>query len=95
MRIEYFELRNFRLFRRAKWSKLPPFTVLVGASGTGKSTFFDALSFLKECLTENVSQAVARRGGFRELVSRGEDGPVGITVKFREVAAVWRPTCWR
>ena len=31
MRIEYLELRNFRLFRRAKWSKLPPFTVIVGA----------------------------------------------------------------
>ena len=84
MRIEYLELRNFRLFRRAKWSKLSPFTVIVGANGSGKSTFFDALSFLKECLTENVSQAVARRGGLRELVSRGEGGPVGITVKFRE-----------
>ena len=84
MRIEYLELRNFRLFRRAKWSKLSPFTVIVGANGSGKSTFFDALSFLKECLTENVSQAVARRGGLRELVSRGEAGPVGITVKFRE-----------
>ena len=84
MRIEYLELRNFRLFRRAKWSKLSPFTVIVGANGSGKSTFFDALSFLKECLTENVSQAVARRGGLRELVSRSEGGPVGITVKFRE-----------
>ena len=77
MRIEYLELRNFRLFRRAKWSKLSPFTVIVGANGSGKSTFFDALSFLKECLTENVSQAVTRRGGLRELVSRGEHGPVG------------------
>ena len=28
--------------------------------------------------------AVARRGGFRELVSRGEKGPIGITIKFRE-----------
>ena len=84
MRIEYLELRNYRLFRRAKWSRLPPFTVIVGANGAGKSTLFDALSFLKECLTENVSQAVARRGGMRELVSRGESGPVGITVKFRE-----------
>ncbi len=25
-----------------------------------------------------------RRGGFRELVTRGETGPIGITVKFRE-----------
>ena len=84
MRIEYLELRNYRLFRNAQWTRLPPFAVIVGANGSGKSTLFDALSFLKECLTENVSQAVARRGGLRELVSRGASGPVRITVKFRE-----------
>ena len=84
MRIEYLDLRNYRLFRRATWDDLPPFAVIVGANGSGKSTLFDALSFLKECLTENVSQAVARRGGLRELVSRGASGPVRITVKFRE-----------
>ena len=83
-RIEYLELRNYRLFRHAKWSRLPAFTVVVGANGSGKSTLFDALSFLKECLAENVAQAVARRGGLRELVSRSASEPVGITVKFRE-----------
>ena len=56
----------------------------MGANGSGKSTLFDALRFLKECLTDNITQAVARRGGFRELVSRGESGPVQITVKFRD-----------
>jgi predicted ATPase len=27
---------------------------------------------------------VSRRGGFRELVSRGQAGPIGISIKFRE-----------
>ena len=45
---------------------------------------FDVFSFLKDALTQNVSSAVARRGSFRELLSRGEQGPVEITVKFRE-----------
>ena len=84
MRIEAIELRNYRLFRTAKLMKLPPLAIVVGANGAGKSTLFDALSLLKEALTQNVAQAVARRGGFRELVSRGQSGPVGITVKFRE-----------
>lgn len=84
MRIEAIELRNYRLFRTARLTKLPPLAIVVGANGSGKSTLFDALSFLKEALTQNVAQAVARRGGFRELVSRGQSGPVGITVKFRE-----------
>jgi predicted ATPase len=84
MQIEAIEIRNYRLFRDAKLTDLPRMTVVVGANGSGKSTLFDVFSFLKEALTQNVAQAVARRGGFGELVSRGEQGPIGITVKFRE-----------
>ena len=84
MQIETLELRNYRLFRQATLSHLPRLAVVVGANGAGKSTLFDVFSFLKQALAQNVAQAVARRGGFRELVSRGEDGPIGITIKFRE-----------
>jgi predicted ATPase len=84
MRIESIEIRNYRLFRSAELKDLPNLTIVVGANGSGKSTLFDVLSFLKESLAQNVSAAVARRGGFRELVSRGEKGPIGITIKFRE-----------
>lgn len=84
MLIESIEIRNYRLFRDVRLSDLPRLTVIVGANGSGKSTLFDVFSFLKESLTQNVAQAVARRGGFQELVSRGEKGPIGITVKFRE-----------
>ena len=58
--------------------------VVVGANGSGKSTLFDVFCFLKDALTQNVATAVARRGGFRELVSREENGPISITIKFRE-----------
>lgn len=84
MQIESIEIQNYRLFRSAELSDLPRLAVVVGANGAGKSTLFDVFSFLKEALTQNVAQAVARRGGFRELVSRGEEGPIGITLKFRE-----------
>ena len=84
MQIEVLEIRNYRLFRVANLNNLPRLALVVGANGSGKSTLFDVFSFLKEALTQNVAQAVARRGGFRELVSRGEKGPIGITVKFRE-----------
>ena len=84
MQIESIEIRNYRLFRDARLTELPRLTVIVGANGSGKSTLFDVFSFLKEALTQNVAQAVARRGGFSELVSRGEEGPIGVTVKFRE-----------
>lgn len=84
MQIEAIEIRNYRLFRNARLTDLPRMAVVVGANGSGKSTLFDVFSFLKESLTQNVVQAIARRGGYAELVSRGERGPIGVTVKFRE-----------
>ena len=84
MRIESIELRNYRVFRRARLDRLPAMAVLVGANGSGKTTMFDAFSFLKDALKDNARVAVARRGGFRELASRGERGPIAVTIKFRE-----------
>ena len=86
MQIESIDLRNYRLFRHAEFKALPPMATLVGANGSGKSTFFDVLSFLKDALTHNVAHAVARRGGFRELVSRGATDPSQITVTLRQDA---------
>jgi predicted ATPase len=84
MQIESLEIKNYRLFKDVKLSNLARLTVVVGANGSGKSTLFDVFSFLKEALTQNVATAVTRRGGFNELVSRGESGPISIIVKFRE-----------
>lgn len=84
MPIEQILIKNYRAFRDVKFTSLPPLAVVIGANGSGKSTLFDVFSFLKDALAGNVASAVAKRGGFRELVSRGQFGPVGITVKFRE-----------
>lgn len=84
MQIESMEIRKYRLFRLAELKDLTRLCIVVGANGSGKSTLFDVFSFLKDALAQNVVSAVTRRGGFRELVSRGEAGPIGITVKFRE-----------
>lgn len=83
-RIEEIEVKNHRLFRHLKLADLQPLTVVIGANGSGKSTLFDIFSFLKESLAGNVASAVARRGGFHELVSRGESRPIAIIIKFRE-----------
>jgi len=84
MQIESIEIRNYRVFRNATLASLPRLAVLVGENGSGKSTLFDVFSFLKDALTQNVAKAVSKRGGFRELVSRGEKGPISIVLKFRE-----------
>jgi predicted ATPase len=84
MQIESIEIHNYRVFKDAVMADLPRLAALVGENGSGKSTLFDVFSFLKDALAQNVAKAVARRGGFRELVSRGADGPISITLKFRE-----------
>ena len=84
MHIESIEIKNYRSFRGITLSDLPQMAVIVGANGSGKSSLFDVLSFLKDSLAQNAASAVARRGGYRELVSRGMEGPIVITVKFRE-----------
>ena len=84
MQIESIEIKNYRLFRHIVMGRLPRMVVLIGANGSGKSTLFDVFSFLQDALTQNVAAAVARRGGFRELVSRDSTGPIEIIIKFRE-----------
>lgn len=86
MQIETIAIQNYRLFRSVELRDVSRLAVLVGANGSGKSTLFDVFSFLKDAITLNVAQAVGRRGGFKELVSRGTQGPIGITLKFRETS---------
>lgn len=84
MQIESIEIKNYRALKNAKLENLPSLVALIGANGTGKSTVFDVFSFLKDSLTGNVGKAVMKRGGFKELVSRGSNGPIEIVLKFRE-----------
>ncbi len=84
MQIESIEIKNYRLFRHVKLNAIPRLCVLVGANGTGKSTLFDVFSFLKDALAMNVGKAVSKRGGFKELASRGfADEPIELTLQFR------------
>lgn len=84
MQIESIEIKNYRLFRDAKLSNIPRLCVLVGANGTGKSTLFDVFSFLKDALSMNVGKAVSKRGGYKELASRGgAQQAIELSIQFR------------
>ncbi|MDX9841694.1 MAG: AAA family ATPase [Desulfobulbus sp.] len=92
MQIESIRLKNFKVFQDITLSAIPPFCVIVGANGTGKSTLFEVFGFLKDCLTYNVGAAVQSRGGWHELVSRGhEHEHILIELQFRmEISKVQR-----
>ncbi len=86
MRIESIRLKNFKAFKDVEMRDIPPFCVVVGANGTGKSTLFRVFGFLKEAFTTNIQTALVRLGGsrgFEEVRTRGQTGNIEIELKFR------------
>ena len=83
MIITSMRLKNFKMFQDIHIRDMPSFMVLVGANGTGKTTFFDALSFLRDCVRIDVQTACIRRGGIGEIVNCGmPNKPVEIEITF-------------
>lgn len=83
MKIEALTIKNYKVFRDVKIENLPNMAVFLGKNGVGKTTFFDVFGFLYDCLNSNVRIAIAKRGGFQEVISRGCTGNVEIEIKFR------------
>jgi len=82
MQIEKIIIKNYRLFRSAELKQLSRLNLVVGPNGSGKSTLLDIFNFLQEALMTNVEVAIASRGGFWELVSRGEKGPISFAIHY-------------
>jgi predicted ATPase len=84
MKIVSLTIKNYRCLQNIEIDNLPAFCVLVGANGTGKSTFFDVFGFLSDALKNNVRQALQVRGGYREVVTRGhEKEDIHLEMQFR------------
>lgn len=83
-RIEYLQVQNYRSLRELELKDLTPLTVFLGPNGSGKSTIFDVFAFLSECFGVGLRKAWDRRGRFKELRTRGAEGPLAFEVKYRE-----------
>ena len=82
--IELLRVKNYRALRDIELKQIKPLTVFLGANGSGKSTLFDVFAFLAECFTVGLHQACSKRGGLKELRTRGCDGPIEFGLKYRE-----------
>ncbi len=67
--IEFIEIDRFKSIEHVR-VELLPFTVLVGANGSGKSNFVKALAFLGAVSTDGLSAAVSRFGGINSLLPK-------------------------
>ena len=88
MKIEQITLENYKTFKKTTIKHLPSVVVLLGLNGSGKSTFFDVFGFLRDALHNNVTIALNRRGGFKEVISRTcnpDEDCIRFEIKFRNV----------
>jgi predicted ATPase len=83
-RIEELSVINYRALRNLNLKGLTPLTVFLGPNGSGKSTIFDVFAFLSECFSVGLRKAWDKRGRFKELRTRGSDGPIVFELKYRE-----------
>lgn len=83
-RIEYFRVKNFRALHDLELKGLTPLTVFLGPNGCGKSTIFDVFAFLSESFSIGLRKAWDKRGRFKELRTRGCNGPIEFGIKYRE-----------
>lgn len=83
MRIESIRIRNYRVFQDVEVEAIPNMAIFLGMNGVGKTTFFDVFGFLHDALQSNIRAALAKRGGFQEVLSRGQEGDIEFEIKFR------------
>lgn len=84
MKIESIIIQNYKLFQNTEVTDIPGMAVFLGKNGSGKTTFFDVFGFLHDCLSGTVKSALAKRGGYAEVVSRGHEGEdIAFVIKFR------------
>jgi len=84
--IEQIKVKNFRLYKDLHLTDLQRLNVFLGANGSGKTTLFKVFRFLSTCLKENVTVAVNREGGFKEVITRNchpEKDFIEFDIKFR------------
>ena len=83
-RIESLRVKNYRALRDVELKRITPLTAFLGSNGSGKSTLFDVFAFLADCFTEGLRRAWDKRGRFKELRTRGSEGPIEFEIKYRE-----------
>jgi len=83
-RMESLRVDNYRALKHLELKDITPLTVFLGPNGSGKSTLFDVFAFLSECFMNGLRRAWDKRGRFKELKTRGCEGPIVIELKYRE-----------
>lgn len=85
---------NYKTIRSLELLPLSDFHVLVGPNGSGKTTFFDAIDFVRDCLIHSPRIAVEMRGvgDFRDLTygRMGNEFTIELWLDLGDVSPRWQ-----
>lgn len=73
-------LRNYKSIGACD-VRLGPLTYLVGANGSGKSNFLDALHLVRDALSSSLDNALNERGGLMEVRRRSSGHPTNFAIR--------------
>lgn len=73
-------LRNYKSIGQCD-VRLQPLTYLVGANGSGKSNFLDALHLVRDALAGSLDNALNERGGLSEVRRRSRGRPTNFGIR--------------
>jgi predicted ATPase len=80
------KIRNYKAIRATRRIDLGNFHVLVGPNGSGKTSFLDAIEFVKSCLINGPVKAVEERAPeFRDLTFMRRGGPIEFDLTLQNV----------
>jgi predicted ATPase len=88
MRLTKLSVKNFSVFKDVEFDFSSPLTVLIGENGSGKSTFFQVLKFLKLAQEFDIEKVCNEFGGFDQI--RTKDTHEGIEITLTAVGIIKR-----
>ncbi len=81
--IKHVRITNFKSLGDVSVS-FEPVTVFIGRSGTGKSNFFDALQFLRDCVSSRNGEIASNNlGGWQRIIPATAADPVKVSFSVR------------
>jgi predicted ATPase len=79
--IDRFAVKNYRSIKECD-VQLGPLTFLVGANGSGKTSFVDALLFVANALNETLQRAILTRGGIHGILYQFVSRPACMSFSY-------------
>lgn len=82
--IERLSVKGFRALRDFSLEfpvKVP--VVLIGANGTGKTSLLEVFELLGDIAANGIARALARRGGYDSITTRGGDGRMCFALEYK------------